>query len=102
MDYEQRAVEAKTAFIAALAANRVGGAMGKVRVNTVAELVGVSPPTVSKFAANPRRVSENFIRQVSLSVPGMELAYAQFRTTVDCDYVPYPIYEISLRRIQPR
>lgn len=99
MDYEMRAVAAKKAFIAALQANRVGGANGKVKVNTVAELVGVSSPTVSKFAAAPHRVSENFIRLVSRHVPGMELSYAQYRTTVDEEFVPYPIYEISMRRL---
>lgn len=96
MDYDENALTAKQQFLEDLGnCASVVNRRGKLRVNYIAELIGMSPPSVSRFLRNHERISENFIRQITLHVPGMELAYAKFRITADEGFIPYTLYETS-------
>lgn len=91
--YESAAKKAKKAFIRRLrTCPSVAKGDGEPRGHLIAQLVGVSPPTVSRFLSDPSRVSERFIREVACNIPGMEDAYAEYRVAVDAEYVPADLY----------
>lgn len=99
MSYEERSAAAKRDFIEALrGCPEANNRNGEFAVNHIASKVGMSPPTVSKFLKEPDRISENFIRLVSASARGMELAYAMYRLHVDQEYVPFALYQDALAR----
>jgi hypothetical protein len=99
MSYDEKADEAKANFLRDLeACPAVRNRRGSLKVNLIAELVEMSPPTVSKFTLDPHRISENFIRLVAQNVPGMELSYAKFRLYVDRDFIPYPMYQVAMEK----